>query len=176
MASFSFFCLLSWSTLSSTSRLCLQMLASSSFITWQMQSRLSRIVNFLRQVSNSRVHIEIVNPRVFKLVLQKERKIKGLLEPAHSCYGLSLYRFLGLVEYRYSWIRFMWTFKTYGINSLLFLGNCVIRKLVRSSWWELEKRLCRLEVGWAVVIWQTVSFLLVCVRVCLWGGGWAGWP
>ena len=60
------------------------------------------MVNSLRQASNSRVHIKIVNSRVFKLVLQKEMKIKGLLEPAHSCYGLSLYRFLGLVEYRYS--------------------------------------------------------------------------
>ena len=56
------------------------------------------MVNSLRQASNSRVHIKIVNSRVFKLVLQKEMKIKGLLEPAHSCYGLSLYRFLGLVE------------------------------------------------------------------------------
>ena len=70
----------------------------------------------------------------------------------HSWYGLSLYWFLGLVEYRYSWIRFMWTFKTFGINFLLFLGSCVIRKLVHSSWWELEKRLCGLEVGWAAVI------------------------
>ena len=41
------------------------------------------------------------------------------------------------------------------------------------SRWELEIRLCELEVGWAEVIRQTVSFLLVCV--CLWGGGWAGW-
>ena len=34
----------------------------------------------------------------------------------------------------------MWAFKTYGINSLLFLGSCVIRKLVLLSWWELEKK------------------------------------
>ena len=71
-------------------------------------------------------------------------KIKGLLEPAHSCYGLSLYWFLRLAEYRYSWIQFMWTFKTFGINFILFLDSCVIRKLVHSSWWELKKR-C---VGW----------------------------
>ena len=82
-------------------------------------------------------------------------KIKGLLEPAHSCYGWDLHWFLGLAEYRYGWIRFMWTFKTFGINFLLFLGSCVIRKLVHSSWWELEKSLCGLEVGWAEVIRQT---------------------
>ena len=29
-----------------------------------------------------------------------------------------------VVAYRYSWIRFMWTFKTYGINFILFLGSC----------------------------------------------------
>ena len=40
--------------------------------------------------------------------------------------------------------------------------------------WELEIRLCGLEVGWAEVIRQTVPFLLVCVPN-LWGGGWAGW-
>ena len=34
------------------------------------------MVNSLRQVSNSRVHTEIVNSRVFKLVLQKEIKKK----------------------------------------------------------------------------------------------------
>ena len=72
-------------------------------------------------------------------------KIKGLLEPAHSCHGLSLYWFLRLAEYRYSWIQFMWTFKTFGINFLLFLDSCVIRKLVHSSWWELKKKRC---VGW----------------------------
>ena len=94
-------------------------------------------------------------------------KIKGLLEPAHSCYGLSLYWFLRLAEYRYSWIQFMWTFKTFGINFILFLDSCVIRKLVHSSWWELKKTLCGMKVGWAEVIRQTVSFLLVCV--CLWG-------
>ena len=82
-------------------------------------------------------------------------KIKGLLEPAHSCYGLGLHWFLGLAEYRCRWIRFMWTFKTFGINFLLFLGSCVIRKLLHSSWWELEKSLYELEVGWAEVIRQT---------------------
>ena len=81
-------------------------------------------------------------------------KIKKLLEPAHSCYGLGLHWFLGLAEYRCRWIRFMWTFKTFGINFLLFLGSCVIRKLVHSWWWELEKSLCGLEVGWAEVIRQ----------------------
>ena len=40
--------------------------------------------------------------------------------------------------------------------------------------WELEIRLCGLEVGWAEVIRQTVPFLLVCVPN-LRGGGWAGW-
>ena len=49
----------------------------------------------------------------------------------------------------------------------------MLRKLAHSWWWELEKRLCGLEVGWAEVIRQTVSFLLVCV--CLWGGEWASW-
>ena len=48
---------------------------------------------------------------------------------------------------------------------LFFLGICVIRKLVHLSRWELEIRLCELEVGWAEVIRQTVSFLLVCVFV-----------
>ena len=91
--------------------------------------------------------------------MQLRIKIKELLEPAHSCYGLALHLFLGLDEYRYSWIRFMWTFNIFGINFLLFLGSCVIRKLMHSSWWKLER--------WAEVIRQTVSFLLVCV--CLWG-------
>ena len=98
--------------------------------------------------------------------------IKGLLEPAHSCYGLSLYWVLGLIEYRYSWIWFVWTFKTYGINLLLFLGSCVIRKLAHSLWWELEKKLCGLEVQWAGVIRQIMSFLLV--RVCGAEGGLGG--
>ena len=80
-------------------------------------------------------------------------KIKGLLEPAHSCYGLNL-QFLdllniGIVEFG------MWAFKTFGVNFLLFLGSCVIRKFVHSSWWELEKSLYELEVGWAEVIRQT---------------------
>ena len=62
------------------------------------------------------------------------RKSKpALLEPAHSCFGLGLYRFLGFVEYRYSWIRFMWTFKTLRINSLLFLGSCEMKKFAGSS-------------------------------------------
>ena len=69
------------------------------------------------------------------------------------------------VKYRYSWIQFMWTFKTYRINFILFLGSCVMRKLVHSSWWELEKSLFGLEVGWAEVIRQTETFLLVCVFV-----------
>ena len=36
---------------------------------------------------------------------------------------------------------------------------------MHSSLWELVKRLCGLEVGWAEVIRQTASFLLVCVFV-----------
>ena len=56
------------------------------------------------------------------------------------------------------------TFNTYGINSLLFLVSCVIRKLVRSSSRELGKRLCGLAVGWAEVIGQTVSLLLVVTK------------
>ena len=68
----------------------------------------------------------------------------------------------------------MWTFKTYGINFLfLFLGSCVIRKPLHSSWWELEKNLCGLRVGWAEIIRQTVSFLLVCV--CVFVGWRVGW-
>ena len=39
--------------------------------------------------------------------------------------------------------------------------------------WELEIRLCGLEVGWAEVIRQKVPFLLVCVP-CLWDGGGLG--
>ena len=93
-----------------------------------------------------------------------QKWIKRLLEPAHSCYGLSLHWFLGLAEYRYSWIRFMWTFKTFGINFLLFLGSCVIRKVVHSSWWELEKGWFGVEVGWAEVIRQCP--FRWCVYVC----------
>ena len=84
------------------------------------------------------------------------RYIKGLLELAHSCYGLSLHCFLGLAEFRYSWIRFMWTFKTFEIYLLLW-----------------KKRMCGLEVEWSEVIRQTVSFLLVCVFVRQWVG-WVG--
>ena len=93
-----------------------------------------------------------------------QKWIKRHLEPTHSCYGLSLHWFLGLAEYRYSWIRFMWTFKTFGINFLLFLGSCVIRKVMHSSWWELEKGLCGVEVGWAEVIRQCP--FRWCVYVC----------
>ena len=93
-----------------------------------------------------------------------QKWIKRLLEPAHSCYGLSLHWFLGLAEYRYSWIRFMWTFKTFGINFLLFLGSCVIRKVVHLSWWKLEKGWCGVEVGWAEVIRQCP--FRWCVYVC----------
>ena len=101
-------------------------------------------------------------------------RIKGLLEPADSCYGLmlSLYWVLGLVEFRYSWIRFMLTFKTLGVNFLLFLGSCVIRKLVHSSWWELEKRLCGLKVGWAEVVRRKSHF---CWCVCVFVGRRVGW-
>ena len=125
---------------------------------WQEKSSL---------LMNKKKKERIYNPRkkVVKHVgdyFKAQVEIKRLLEPAHSCYGLyfSLYQFLGLVESRYSWIRFMWTFKTYIINFLLFLGSCVIRKHVHSSWWELVKRLCGLEVGWAEVMRQTVSLLL----------------
>ena len=126
---------------------------------WQEKSSL---------LMNKKKKERIYNPRkkVVKHVgdyYKAQVEIKRLLEPAHSCYGLILYRFLGLVESRYSWIRFMWTFKTYIINFLLFLGSCVIRKHVHSSWWELVKRLCGLKVGWAEFMRQTVSFLLVCV-------------
>ena len=41
----------------------------------------------------------------------------------------------------------------------------MIRKLVHSSWWELEKSFCGLEVGWAEVIRQTVLFVGVRVVV-----------
>ena len=101
------------------------------------------------------------------------RYIKGLLELAHSCYGLSLHCFLGLAEFRYSWIRFMWTFKTFEIYLLLLLSSFVIRKLVYSSWWKLEKKGC---VGWR---WGGQRSLdrqcPFCWCVCLWGSGWAGW-
>ena len=57
---------------------------------------------------------------------------------------------------------------------LFFSGSCVIRKLLHSSWWELEKKTC---VGWR---WDGQRSLgrqcpfCWCVCVCLWGGGWAG--
>ena len=50
----------------------------------------------------------------------------------------------------------------------------MIRKLVHLSSWELEIRLCELEVGWAEIIRQTVSFLLVRVCVCGAEGGLGG--
>ena len=50
----------------------------------------------------------------------------------------------------------------------------MITKLVHSSRWELEKRLCGLEVGGAEVTGQTVSFLLMCVGVCGAEGGLGG--
>ena len=47
------------------------------------------------------------------------------------------------------------------------------KKLVHSSWWELEKRLCGLQVGWAEIIRQTVSFFVcMCVFVGWRVGGW----
>ena len=96
-------------------------------------------------------------------IQNKTKAIKGLLEPAHSYHALSLYWFLGLAEYRYSWIQFMWFFKTYRINFFYFGGSCVMR--------IGKKPLCGLEVGWVEVIRQSVSFLLVCVYVCGAGGG-----
>ena len=46
---------------------------------------------------------------IFHVYLRLGNEIKGLFEQANSCHGLSLYWFLGLVEYRYSLILFMWT-------------------------------------------------------------------
>ena len=46
------------------------------------------MVNFLRQVSNSRVHIKIVNPRVFKLVLQKRNENQRALGASSFMLGL----------------------------------------------------------------------------------------
>ena len=83
--------------------------------------------------------------------------------------------FLGLDEYRYSWIRFMWTFKTYGINFFfLFLGSCVIRKLLHSSWWELEKKLVWAGGGMGRDHWAD-SVLFVGVSVCVFMGRRVGW-
>ena len=94
-----------------------------------------------------------------------QKKIKWLLEPAHLCYGLSLYWYLGLVEYKYSRTRFFVKFQDFW-NKFSFLFGQL---------WELEIRLCGLEVGWAEVIRQAVSFLLAdSVTLCVWGGGWAG--
>ena len=109
-------------------------------------------------------HLDLTPGEYTYISKVNQKWIKRHLEPAHSCYGLSLHWFLGLAEYRYSWIRFMWTFKTFGINFLLFLGSCVIRKVMHSSWWELEKGLCGVEVGWAEVIRQCP--FRWCVYVC----------
>ena len=109
-------------------------------------------------------HLDLTPGQYTYISKVNQKWIKRHLEPAHSCYGLSLHWFLGLAEYRYSWNRVMWTFKTFGINFLLFLGSCVIRKVVHSSWWELEKGLCGVEVGWAEVIRQCP--FRWCVYVC----------
>ena len=58
-------------------------------------------------------------------------------------------------------------------NKCSFISWQLRDKKTCASWWELEKRLCGLKEGWVEVIRQTMSFLLA--RVCLWGGGWAGW-
>ena len=87
----------------------------------------------------------------------------------------------GLIESRYSWFQFMWTFKTYGINFLLFLDCCVIRKLMHTIW--------RLEIMFQendqesgkeysttvqiiikddckkVIAWRTVSCKMTCYHV-----------
>ena len=109
-------------------------------------------------------HLDLTPGQYTYISKVNQKWVKRHLEPAHSCYGLSLHWFLGLAEYRYSWIRFMWTFKTFGINFLLFLGSCVIRKVMHSSWWELEKGLFGVEVGWAEVIRQCP--FRWCVYVC----------
>ena len=76
------------------------------------------------------------------------------------------------VKYRYSWIQFMWTFKTYRINFILFLAVV---------WWEnlstrLDGNWKKFCVGWR---WDEQRLLgrqrPFCWCVCLWGGGWAGW-
>ena len=102
------------------------------------------------------------------------RYIKGLLELAHSCYGLSLHCFLGLAEFRYSWIRFMWTFKTFEINFLLLLDSCVIKKNLY----------IRRDGNWKKVVWagggivrghQADSVHFVCTRACVFVGRRVGW-
>ena len=158
---------------------------SETFVVENIRCKYRQIMQYLIFELHSRIAPSIGRPtehehdketvayiRISIKTMTKE-KIKRLLKPAYSCYGLSLYWFLGLVDYRYGWLRFMWTFKNYGINFLLFFGSCVIIKLVYSSWWELEKKLCGLEVGWAGVIRQTVSFLSVCVGVFV--GRRVGW-
>ena len=47
-------------------------------MAWQMTSRLSFNVNFLRQISTSFKHNEVVNSSVFQLVLyDKDLKLRG---------------------------------------------------------------------------------------------------
>ena len=96
----------------------------------------------------------------------KAKAIKGLLEPAHSYRGLSLYWFLGLAEYRYSWIQFMWFFKTYRINFFYFGVSCVIRKCVHSSRWESEKSRCAVLSMW---VFELSSKLIL--TFTMWGRG-----
>ena len=50
----------------------------------------------------------------------------------------------------------------------------MIRKLCIRRDGNWKKNLCGLEVGWAEIIRQTVSFLLVCVCVCGVEGGLGG--
>ena len=58
-------------------------------------------------------------------------------------------------------------FQTSGINFLLCFGQLCDKKTCAFVVMGTEKRLCGLEVGWAEVIRQTVSFLLGCVCVCV---------
>ena len=61
-------------------------------------------------------------------------------------------------------------FQTSGINFLLCFGQLCDKKTCAFVVMGTEKRLCGLEVGWAEVIRQTVSFLLGCVCVCVFAG------